>query len=298
MFRNLTRTIRLVILIAAHLCFSGLLHGETTGPEKGVLYIHGGGALNIQEIVELVKKTTGKDQPALCVITTPQGKRRAEEYKQGKPFRLVDSLKRKFGIEEVTELYTLSKVQANSPAFYELIDSADAVFMSGGNQCFLTDAFLGTETQVALERLLERGGVIAGSSAGAQVQSSFMTRGDYTQRRILGDKEHQEGFAFVKNTAFDVHVEERNRENDLLQLFRANKSQLQNEELDTLDLLGIGIDQGTAITVTKNTFQVTGQGQVYIFDPRQWKDDPDSWTYQTLKSGASYDMILRKEISR
>ena len=157
------------------------------------------------------------------------------------------------------------------PEFYGLIDAADAVHMSGGNQCFLTDAFLGTETMAALHRLLERGGVIAGSSAGAQVQSSFMTRGDYNRGRIiLGDKKHQEGFGFVKNSAFDVHVEERGREKDLLKLFRAKPNQLQDRDLNPLDLLGIGIDQGTAITVIKNHLRVSGRGRVYIFDPKRW----------------------------
>lgn len=209
---------------------------------------------------------------------------------------MVNVLKKGYKLKYVTELYTLSKKEANTPAFFEQIDSADAVFISGGNQTYLTDAFLGTESFAALERLLERGGVIGGSSAGAQVMSSFMTRGDYTRRRILGDTKHQEGFSFVENSVFDVHVEERNREKHLLQVFRAKKSQLQDKSLNPLDLLGIGIDQGTAIVVTQDQFKVTGSGQIYLFNARQWKDDPDSWTYQTLPSGARFDMKLRQVI--
>ena len=289
--------LQLILFLGAMLGgMAGLLHGETTGPEKGVLLVHGGGGFDAGEFVDLARKTSGKDQPVIRVITTPQGERRMADFKKGVPFRLVSSLKQRFKLKEVTELYTLSKEEADTPEFYQQIDNADAVFMSGGNQCFLTDTFLGTKTLAALQRLLDRGGVIAGSWAGAQVQSSFMTRGDYTKRRILGDKRHQEGFAFVRNVAFDVHVEERDREDDLFQLFRATKSQLQDENLDPLALLGIGIDQGTAIVVTQNQFRVTGQGQVYIFDPRKWKDDPQSWTYQTLKPGTRFDLKLRKVI--
>ena len=40
-----------------------------------------------------------------------------------------------------------------------------------------------------------------------------------------------------KNAAFEVHVEERGREEDLLELFRAKKSQLQDKDLDPLELL-------------------------------------------------------------
>lgn len=269
---------------------------ETTGPAKGVLLIHGGGGFNAGELIALARKASGKKQPVIRVITTPQGKRRLADFKKGIPYRLVNTLKQRYKMEHVTELYTLSKKEANSAAFYKQIDSADAVYMSGGNQSFLTDAFLGTKTLEAMHRLLQRGGVIAGASAGAQVQSSFMTRGDYTKRVILGDKKHQEGFAFVKNSAFDVHVEERSREKHLLQLFRAQKSQLQDADLNPLDLLGIGIDQSTAIVVRQNHFTVTGKGQVYVFDPRKWSDDPDSWDYQTLKTGTIFDMKLRKVV--
>ena len=287
----------LLILLGTMAPFmTNTLQGETTGPERGILLVHGGGSFDVGEFVELAKKASGKEQPVIRIITTPQGKRRADDFQRGVPFRLVSKLNQRYKLKHVSELYTLSKEEANTAAFFEQIDSADAVFMSGGNQCYLTDAFIGTETLAALERLLARGGVIGGCSAGAQVQSSFMTRGDYTKRTILGDKEHQAGFSFVQNAAFDVHVEERNREDDLFQLFRAKKQQLQNQRLDPLDLLGIGIDQGTAIVVTQNQFRVTGKGQVYVFDPRQWGAWADTWSYQTLKPGTLFDMKLRKVI--
>lgn len=269
---------------------------ETTGPEKGVLFIHGGGRVNSGEFVNLAREASGKKQPVIRIITIAQGKRRADGFKKGIPFPFVSTLKQRYKLKDVTELYTLSKKEANTPAFFKQIDNADAVYMTGGNQCYLTDAFLGTESLAALERLLKRGGLIGGASAGAQVQSSFMTRGDYTKRAILGDKKHQEGFSFIKNSAFDVHVEERNRENHLLQLFGAKNSQLQNKGLNPLELLGVGIDQGTAIVVTQDQFKVTGSGQVYIFNLRDSKDEPDSWTYQTLPSGSLFDMKLRKVI--
>ena len=137
------------------------------GPESGVLYISGGGFFDAAEFVSLVRKVTGKDQPNICVITTPQGKRRKADYEKGIPFRLVASLKNRFGLKQVTELYTLSSEDAKQEAFYKLIDDADSIHISGGNQSFMTDVFLRTETLTAMQRLLERGGVISGSSAGA-----------------------------------------------------------------------------------------------------------------------------------
>lgn len=288
--------LRRFCIVALSLWLLGTGFSQTQGPEKGVLYIHGGGGLNIREFVNLAREASGKQQPEICVITTPQGKRRAGDYKRGIPFRLVANLQERLGIETVTELYTLSKSDANKSEFYGKVDAADAVFMTGGNQCFLTDAFLGTETLAALYRLLERGGVIGGSSAGAQVQSSFMTRGDYQGRVILGDRKHQGGFGFVKNAAFDVHVEERSREKDLFEVFLAKPKQLQNRNLDTHALLGIGIDHGTAITVRQNRFRVSGRGKVYIFNPELWGEEKAAWSYQTLEPGDGYDMKARRRV--
>ena len=287
----------MAIVLLSH---SNSLFGQTTGPEKGVFFIHGGGRLNFGEFVNLAKQASGKPQPAIVIISTPQGKKRQDQIQNNVPLSLITRLKKRFKMEHVSELFTLSKAEADSDAFVKQIDDADAVFLTGGNQSYLIDAFSGTKSLAALERLLDRGGLIGGASAGAQVQSSFMTRGGYKKRRvILGDKEHQAGFSFVKNSAFDVHVEERNREQHLLQLFRANEKQLQDPQLNPLDLLGIGIDQSTAIVVKENQFQVTGKGQVYIFDPEKWdKDDPDSWSYQILKSGTFFDMKYRKVIEK
>jgi len=286
---------RVAVFYSVWFCGAALA-GDTLGPEKGVLYISGGGQLNFNEFVQLVRKTTGEREPRICVVTTAQGNRRTKAYNEGVPFRLVNTLKTRFKLEKTTELFTLRKEDANTEPYYGLIDEADAVFMSGGNQSFLTDAFLGTKVHDAMLRLLERGGVIGGSSAGAQAQSSFMTRGDYTQRSILGDKKHQVGFGFVKNAAFDVHVSERSREKDLLKLFRAKPKQLQEKGLNPLGLLGVGIDQGTTIIVEGNRFRVSGSNKVYVFDPQEWGEGVKPF-YTELVKGQVFDMKERRVLN-
>lgn len=290
------RHVHIIIYI---MIFLGILctpaSAQTTGPEKGALYIHGGGMLNVKEYLTLIRGVTGKSQPSIVVITTPQGDKRKKDFEDGKPFRLVSSLKNKYGIQNVHELYVMRKKDANKPEAYDLIDEADAVFMTGGNQCYLTDAFLNTETQAALHRLLARGGVIGGSSAGAQVQSSFMTRGDFTERSILGDEKHQEGFGFVRNSAFDVHVDERGRERDLFQLLTLKKGQLSDRKLDPASLLGIGIDKSTAVIIRENTMKATGKGHAYIFDPQLWENSKKPF-YVILESGDSFDIRNRKQL--
>lgn len=289
----MTRQLQIVIVGLILTIPIALYSQSTRGPANGALYIHGGGRVNIGEFVALVKSATGKADPAIRVITTAQGRRRIEPLKNGEEFPVVTKLREQHELSDVQELYTLSSSEGNKPEFYGQIDEADAVYMTGGNQSFLTDAFLNTETLAAMHRLLARGGVIGGASAGAQVQSSFMTRGDYKKREILGDKKHQIGFGFVTNSAFDVHVEERDRENDLYQVFNARKRQLQDRDLDTDQILGIGIDQGTAAIVTQNQLRVSGPGLVRIFDPRQWSKSREPF-YLELADGETFDLKTRK----
>lgn len=284
---------RSILLTICFISLVSALWAQTLGPKNGALYIHGGGKVNTGEFVNLIKYQTGKEDPVIRVITTAQGRKRQPAFEAGEPWQMVTKLRERFNLTDVAELYPLSAKEANDPKFFEQIDQADAVFMSGGNQSHLTDAFLGTESFAALKRLLDRGGVIGGSSAGAQVQSSFMTRGDFKKRVILGDKKHQHGFGFITNSAFDVHVEERSREHDLFEVFNANPSHLQDRNLETHEILGIGIDQRTAVTVMKNRLRVSGPGLVRIFDPRQWSEDQAQF-YVELKNGDLFNLKTRR----
>jgi hypothetical protein len=72
---------------------------------------------------------------------------------------------------------------------------------------------LDTEVHDALQELLERGGVIGGSSAGATILGSYLARGDTSSNAIMmGD--HKEGFGFISNIAIDQHLLRRNRQID------------------------------------------------------------------------------------
>lgn len=112
--------------------------------------------------------------------------------------------------------------EANDKDFVKPLKSADAVFMRGGRQWRLVDAFKYTRTHEELWKLLERGGVVAGTSAGATSQGWFMPRGDPDGSSILvADREwHQYGFGFLPGVAVDVHVDERNRWEDLYEVLR------------------------------------------------------------------------------
>jgi hypothetical protein len=90
--------------------------------------------------------------------------------------------------------------------------------------------------------------------AGATIQGSFLVRGDTQGNEIMiGD--HLEGFGFLRNTGIDQHLLKRNRQFDLFEVLDAYP-----------DLLGIGIDEDTAIVVQGDQFEVIGQGYVAVYD--------------------------------
>ncbi len=143
-------------------------------------------------------------------------------------------------------------------------------------------------------QVLERGGVIGGSSAGAIIQGSFLTRGDTKNNQIImGD--HQEGFGYIKNIAIDQHVLARNRQFDMFEILRKRP-----------ELLGIGIDEGTVIIVKGNVFEIAGKSLVLIYDGKFWsREGTDLKTlpaskefFYFLRPGDKYGLAERKVIER
>jgi len=151
-------------------------------------------------------------------------------------------------------LHTGDLEVANSEKFIEPIKKATAIFFDGGRQWRPADSYLNTLTHQAFKDLLDRGGVIAGSSAGATIQGSFLWRGDTSGPEVLvGD--HTQGLSFLKNSVIDQHLITRNRQFDMIDFIK-----------QTPELIGIGLEQATAILVQRDTLEVIGKAYVAIYD--------------------------------
>jgi len=166
----------------------------------------------------------------------------------------VELLKRETNIANISLLHTKDLAEANSEKFISSLKKATGVFFVGGRQWRIADSYLNTLTHKAFFEVLERGGVIAGTSAGATIQGSFLWRGDTRGAQILvGD--HTEGLAFLRNSVIDQHLLTRNRQFDLVDFIKTNPN-----------LIGIGLDESTAIVVIKDTLEVIGKSYVAIYD--------------------------------
>ena len=150
-----------------------------------------------------------------------------------------------------------------------LLDRATAVFFSGGDQSRLVAHLAGTRALAAVRRLHARGGVVAGTSAGAAVMSRVMLTGEETVNPDAdgapfstvepGNVATAEGFGFVTWAVVDQHFVVRRRQNRLL-----------SAVLDRPELLGIGVDEETAVVVAADgSLRVVGNRGVQIVDARR-----------------------------
>lgn len=254
------------------------------GPANGALVIVGG-AMRDPAIRERFLALAGGPTAPIVVIPTAGGGEEYDEWNSGLQGW------RRAGATDLTVLHTTDPAEADTDAFVEPLRRARGVWFNGGRQWRLADSYLSTKTHEELRKVLERGGVIGGSSAGATIQGEYLARGDTSGNTIMmGD--HTEGLGFLKGTAIDQHVLMRNRQFDLVEIIEAKP-----------ELLGIGIDEDTAIVVRGDSFEVMGQGYVLIHDANAWveggpvgADGPagEGGSFYFLAPGDRFDMQTRQ----
>jgi cyanophycinase len=248
------------------------------GPPRGHLVVAGGGDLTGTGIVERFVELAGGRTARIVVIPTADG---SGEYDLDWPG--LDIL-RNAGARNITVLHTTDRLVADSEEFVGPLREATGVWIPGGRQWRLADAYLDTRTDDELDALLSRGGVVGGSSAGASIQASFLVRGAPEGNHIVMAPGHERGFGLLRGAAVDQHLLVRRRERDLLQILEVHPQ-----------LLGIGIDERTAIVVRGDSFEVIGASQVAVYDGTELGGGAG---YYLLPAGASYDMQGKQPIGR
>ncbi|MFQ5808357.1 MAG: cyanophycinase [Armatimonadota bacterium] len=253
----------------------------TTGPPKGTLVVYGGGR-GMEAIFRRFVELAGGQDAKIVIVPTAASSRPDFDYENRGGVRLA---RETLGLPNVVVLHTQDRKEADTDEFVRPIREADGIWFGGGRQWRFADAYLGTLAEREFHKVLERGGAIGGTSAGATIQGSFLARGDTAgNRKMIGD--HTVGFGFIRNCAIDQHVLARNRQLDLIEIITAYPH-----------LLGIGLDEGTAIIVRGNELEVVGASAVLIYDHSSWEPDtPDDEKYVTLSKGDRYDMKARQRL--
>ncbi len=250
-----------------------LCQSPCVGPAHGAVLAAGGGDLGEEIYGRFVELAGGED--ARIVIIPTAG---AEEGSHD-AWTAIEALKA-VGVRRFEILHTRSRAVADLEAFAAPLRDATGVWISGGRQWRLIDVYLGTRTHDALTLLLRQGGVIGGNSAGASVLASFLIRGAVENNRTVVAPGREEGFGFLRGVAIDQHVLARGREGDLMEVLNSRP-----------DLLGIGLNEGSAIVVTGDLAEVVGRSMVAVYDvtdplhliPLRW-----------LRPGEVYDLGARR----
>lgn len=215
----------------------------------------------------------------------------------------------RLGADDAFNVRVGTRTAANDDDIATDLADVDAVFLKGGDQGEYYDAWNGTALEDAILAVAARGGGIGGTSAGAMSQAEYALAGgnDYVTADVLADATtaylddvsdggsgiHTDFLGLLPDTFVDTHVGTRAR---LGRMVGAMARAI--AEGAPSDLLGIGLDEQTCITVRERTAAVNGVGSVVFLRPgaevaRRDAGSPLVWaglTLDRLTDGWVYDL--------
>ena len=252
----MTQTFRGLIAVAA-LFVAAPLTGQ-----QGSLLIVGGGSQPPELVQRFVDLAGGAGAARIAVIPLASGA--PKESGDEKVAQFVDE----YGVEAFVFMPLRAEAEAGMPS---ALDGVTGVWFGGGDQARITEVLAGTRLLEQIRMLYQRGAVIGGTSAGAAIMSDSMLTGnqfDADTVGYFGDEfpviasrriEVVPGLGFLPGTVVDQHFLARERHNRLI-----------SAVLERPSLVGVGIDESTAIEVQPTgRWKVLGESQVIIYDARQ-----------------------------
>lgn len=218
---------------------------------QGCLIVIGGGEDRKPEgeraILREVARQVRGGKLVLATVASHQPEGYFDDY--AKAFEDLD-------VGELVELYVEDRNEAGDRDKLKVLDDAAAIFFSGGDQLRITSQIGDTGIEAKVRALYERGGLVAGTSAGASVMSDTMlVKGTSSETHRIGDLHMAPGLGLMRDVIIDQHFAERGRFGRLIGAVAHNPR-----------VLGLGIDEDTAAVVEGNRFRVIGSGAVYVVD--------------------------------
>lgn len=200
----------------------------------GTLVLHGGGHVS-HELRTAFTQFAGGDQAKIVIVptadvSTPTDRSRLLDWQRCHP-------------QSVQLLHAESREEANREDFSRVLDEATGVWFSGGKQGYLVSVYENTPVIDRIKKLIDRGGVVGGTSAGAAIASTPM---------LIYDR-MQDGFEFLPGTIIDQHF-----------LTKGRLPRLQTALANYPNFVGFGIDEATALVVRGNQIEVLGDSTVTV----------------------------------
>lgn len=250
----------------------------TLVPHGSLLIVGGGGAT--ADIWQAFVEQAGGAEARIVILPTAvpasELNRAGGEPGEARVFR-------RLGVRDVQILPQTDWETVNSDSFRQKLANATGIWFGGGRQWRFVDAYEDSQALAGMRECLQRGGIIGGSSAGASIQGELLIRGAPVGNQIMVQNGYRRGFGFLPGFGIDQHFAQRNRFRDLedtLQKFPT--------------IVGLGIDESTAVLVQKNQAQVLGRGSVYLYATQHWPESaaerPASDRPLRRDSGQTFDL--------
>ena len=230
---------------------------------KGTLIIIGGkeDKAGDKEILQTVADRAGSGKLVVATVATEVPDELWQEYRK---------LFRELGVRNIEHLDVRTREEALSEDCARVLEDAKVLFFTGGDQLKITSQLGDSMVYRRTMELLEKGGTVAGTSAGASVMSTTMLvsgKGDKSPN-IEDAVRMAPGLGLFPDAVVDQHFAERGRIGRLVSAISQNPRHL-----------GVGIDEDTAIIVHGlDEFEVVGRGAVYVLDASEM-------TYTNLVEG-------------
>jgi cyanophycinase len=248
------------------------------GPPRGTIIVVGGGSMGPEIYKAFIDAAGGPD--ALILDVPNAGGNDSVGPNVGQAWRNA-------GAKNVVALFTKDRKLADSDSFTAIIKKAGGVWYEGGRQWHIVQDYGGTKTEREIMAVLERGGVVGGSSAGASILGDFMVRGaPSSNNSIMEYPGYARAFGYLRNVGVDQHVVARNRLPDIADSIIPRYP----------TMLGISEDEGTAWVIRGDTGRIIGRNKGFVYNGKD-PNDPGV-PFLTLHPGDSYNLNTRRIISR
>lgn len=282
------RLVAIALVFGGTGLFSALAHADDNllGLPKpldeknpGAVMLHGGGRISNDAFDRFLELAGGREAR---IIFVPSAGYRVDSYVDEPEFlRVVRTRYSSWaalpGLGKVKDfrfVYTDDPADAENPNFVKPLEEATGVWFSGGFQSRLSERYVGqypneTRFQKALRGVVERGGVVGGTSAGMAAMPLVIT---LWEDRVLHTSPAAavagHGFGLLTKTIVEQHFDARGG-----RLERFTGLLRDNARLDALAgqrgigerMIGLAVEEHTAVIAQTDRLEVRGENHAHVF---------------------------------
>jgi cyanophycinase len=210
---------------------------------QGILALTGSGEYlkGMRPIDEKLLARLNKDKPKVVCIPTAAGTEGSERIRYWSNLG-IDHFKALGADVDAVEI--IDRDTAHDESLVSKVRAADFVYLSGGHPNYLYDTLVDSPAFAAMEGVLQKGGIVAGCSAGAMVWGARSTPLPW-----------HNGFDYLPGAVILPHFDEmRSWMVDIIKTVLATNMTI------------LGIEGYTALVCSDSAYSVSGSGGVTVWD--------------------------------